>query len=93
MQEVEVYSVIGAEAFTRLVAAFYRLVRQDDILGPMYQAQDLSGAERRLRDFLIGRFGGAADLHRTKRPSSPPRAPFSVFYQSDCPRPMDAFDE
>jgi hemoglobin len=27
-------------------------------LGPMYPAQDLSGAEQRLRDFLIGRFGG-----------------------------------
>jgi hemoglobin len=58
MHEVEVYSVIGAEGFTRLVAAFYRLVPQDDVLGPMYPAQDLSGAEQRLRDFLIGRFGG-----------------------------------
>jgi hemoglobin len=58
MQELDVYSVIGAEGFTRLVAAFYRQVPQDDLLGPMYPAQDLSGAEQRLRDFLIGRFGG-----------------------------------
>ncbi len=58
MQELEVYSVIGAEGFTRLVAAFYRQVPQDDLLGPMYPAQDLPGAEQRLRDFLIGRFGG-----------------------------------
>jgi hemoglobin len=58
MQEFEVYSVIGAEGFTRLVAAFYRQVPHDDLLGPMYPAQDLSGAEQRLRDFLIGRFGG-----------------------------------
>jgi hemoglobin len=58
MQESEVYSVIGAEGFTRLVAAFYRQVPHDDLLGPMYPAQDLSGAEQRLRDFLIGRFGG-----------------------------------
>jgi hemoglobin len=58
MQEVEVYSVIGAEGFTRLVAAFYRLVAQDDLLGPMYPETDLAGAEQRLRDFLIGRFGG-----------------------------------
>jgi hemoglobin len=58
MQELEVYSVIGAEGFTRLVAAFYRQVPQDDLLGPMYPAQDLSGAEQCLRDFLIGRFGG-----------------------------------
>ncbi|HXM63613.1 MAG TPA: globin [Terriglobales bacterium] len=58
MQEVEVYSVIGAEGFTRLVAAFYQQVPQDDLLGPMYRATDLPGAEQRLRDFLIGRFGG-----------------------------------
>ena len=58
MQELDVYSVIGEEGFTRLVAAFYRQIPQDDLLGPMYPAQDLSGAERRLRDFLIGRFGG-----------------------------------
>jgi hemoglobin len=58
MQEFEVYSAIGAEGFARLVAAFYRQVPEDDLLGPMYPAQDLSGAEQRLRDFLIGRFGG-----------------------------------
>jgi hemoglobin len=58
MQELEVYSMIGREGFTRLVAAFYRQVPQDDLLGPMYPAKDLRGAEQRLRDFLIGRFGG-----------------------------------
>lgn len=58
MQELDVYSLIGAEGFSRLVAAFYRQVPQDDLLGAMYPAQDLSGAEQRLRDFLIGRFGG-----------------------------------
>jgi hemoglobin len=58
MQEFEVYSIVGAEGFGRLVAAFYRQVPQDDLLGPMYPAADLSGAEQRLRDFLIGRFGG-----------------------------------
>jgi hemoglobin len=58
MQELEVYSAIGTEGFTRLVAAFYRQVPQDDLLGPMYPALDLPGAEQRLRDFLIGRFGG-----------------------------------
>jgi hemoglobin len=40
------------------MAAFHRQVPQDDLLGPMYPAQDLSGAEQGLRDFLIGRFGG-----------------------------------
>ena len=58
MQELEVYSMIGMEGFTRLVAAFYRQVPQDDLLGPMYTMRDLPGAEQRLRDFLIGRFGG-----------------------------------
>jgi hemoglobin len=58
MQELEIYSMIGVECFTRLVAAFYRQVPQDDLLAPMYPATDLPGAEQRLRDFLIGRFGG-----------------------------------
>ncbi len=58
MHEHEVYSMIGAEGFTRLVAAFYRQVPQDEFLGPMYAARDLEGAEQHLRDFLIYRFGG-----------------------------------
>ena len=35
-----------------------RRCRRDTILGPMYPADDLPGAEERLRDFLVGRFGG-----------------------------------
>src|SRR5690242_17925500 len=58
MDEMTLYSVIGEEGFARLVAAFYRQVPADDILGPMYPADDLPGAEERLRDFLVGRFGG-----------------------------------
>src|SRR6202142_3591952 len=58
MPDLEIYSMIGAEGFGRLVAAFYRQVPQDDLLGPIYPASDLAGAEQRLRDFLIGRFGG-----------------------------------
>jgi hemoglobin len=45
MQELEVYSMIGTEGFMRLVAAFYRQIPQDDLLGPMYPATDLPGAE------------------------------------------------
>jgi hemoglobin len=56
--DTHVYSVIGEDGFTRLVAAFYRRVAIDDILRPMYPEHDLAGAERRLRDFLIQRFGG-----------------------------------
>ena len=56
--DTNVYSIIGEDGFTRLVAAFYRRVATDDILRPMYPGDDLAGAERRLRDFLIQRFGG-----------------------------------
>jgi hemoglobin len=58
MDDQEVYSAIGEDGFNRLVAAFYRQVPADDILGPLYPAGDLAGAEERLRDFLIFRFGG-----------------------------------
>jgi hemoglobin len=58
MDESEIFQAIGEQGFERLVAAFYRQVPHDDILGPMYPREDLAGAEQRLRDFLIGRFGG-----------------------------------
>jgi hemoglobin len=58
VEENEIYSAIGQEGFERLAAGFYRQVPGDDILGPIYPADDLPGAEQRLRDFLIGRFGG-----------------------------------
>jgi hemoglobin len=58
MDEANIYAIIGEEGFTRLVAAFYRQVPEDDILGRMYPEQDRKGAEQRLRDFLIYRFGG-----------------------------------
>jgi len=58
VEEHQIYSFIGQEGFQRLVAAFYRQIPADDILGPMYPAHDLEGAEQRLRDFLIFRFGG-----------------------------------
>ena len=58
VQEAEVFSLIGEEGFARLVAAFYRQVPADDVLGPLYPKDDLAGAEARLRLFLIQRFGG-----------------------------------
>jgi hemoglobin len=58
MEEHQIYLAIGAEGFQRLVDAFYRQVPGDDVLGPMYPANDLPGAKQRLRDFLIFRFGG-----------------------------------
>lgn len=58
MEEKDVYEAIGEDGFQRLVAAFYRQVPGDSILGPMYPAEDMAGAEDRLRDFLVFRFGG-----------------------------------
>jgi hemoglobin len=60
MEDHEVYGAIGAEGFERLVAAFYRQVPDDDVLAALYPAHDLEGAEQRLRDFLVYRFGGPA---------------------------------
>lgn len=59
MSEEEVITTVGEDGFHRLVAAFYRQVVTDDILGPMYPKHDMAGAEERLREFLIFRFGGS----------------------------------
>jgi hemoglobin len=64
--DTEIYSLIGEEGFTKLVAAFYRRVPTDDILAPMYPNHDFAGAEERLREFLIQRFGGPQH-YSTKR--------------------------
>jgi hemoglobin len=56
--EGQVFARVGEEGFKRLVRAFYSQVPADDVLGPMYPANDLAGAERRLAAFLIYRFGG-----------------------------------
>ena len=58
MEDQDIYAAVGEDGFRRLVSAFYRQVPGDDILGPMYPSGDLAGAEQRLRDFLVGRFGG-----------------------------------
>ena len=58
MDDSEIFQAIGEDGFERLVAAFYRQIPGDDLLGPMYPPDDLDGAEQRLRDFLVGRFGG-----------------------------------
>jgi hemoglobin len=58
MKEEDVYPAIGEEGFERLIRAFYAQVPDDPILAPMYPQDDLAGAEQRLRDFVIGRFGG-----------------------------------
>ena len=52
-------SSLSEQQVTDMVAAFYRKVREDDLIGPMYPQDDWDGAEKRLRDFLIYRFGGS----------------------------------
>src|ERR1700683_5615828 len=85
MQELEIYSTIGAEGFTRLVAAFYRQVPRGDVLPPLYPANDLPGAEQRLRDFLIGRFGGP-QTYIEQRGHPRLRARHSPFYINQAAR-------
>ena len=50
----------GMETFERIVARFYDGVRADEVLRPMYPAEDLAdgSAERRLRLFLAQYWGG-----------------------------------
>lgn len=66
MIDNEVYSAIGGQGFERLVAAFYRQVPSDDVLGPMYSPHDLEASQHRLRDFLIFRFGGPPSYIETR---------------------------
>ena len=56
--ESKIHRIIGDEGFDRLTEAFYRRVKTDDLLRPMYPEDELLEAQHRLRDFLIQRFGG-----------------------------------
>ena len=57
--EAIVMEALGEAGFAGLTAAFYRRVREDALIGPMYPESDWEGSEKRLRDFLIFRFGGS----------------------------------
>ncbi len=50
---------LGEPVLRSMVAAFYRRVREDEVIGPLYPQEDWAGAEKRLADFLIYRFGGS----------------------------------
>jgi len=56
--DTQLHALIGDDGFARLIVAFYRRIPADPILGPMYAGRDMAAAEWRLREFLIGRFGG-----------------------------------
>lgn len=64
--DTQIFPLVGEAGFTRLVAAFYRRVPADEVLGPLYPPADLAGAERRLRDFLVMRFGGPDRYAQTR---------------------------
>ena len=58
-RQVTFYEAMGGEpTFRRLVAGFYRRVAEDDVLRSIYPEADLSGAEERLRLFLMQYWGG-----------------------------------
>lgn len=80
--ESELCARLGADAFERLVAAFYRRVPGDELLGPMYPEADMAGAEARLAAFLVFRFGGS---DRYVRERGHPR-----LRQRHFPFPIDA---
>lgn len=54
----KLYGQVGEEKLREMVSAFYRRVKTDDTLGPMYPDDDWEGAEKRLADFIVYRFGG-----------------------------------
>ncbi len=59
MNEAEVMACCGEAGIRRMVAAFYRRVREDDLIGPMYPKNDMEGAEERLAEFLLFRLGAS----------------------------------
>lgn len=59
MTEKEVMETCGEDGIRRMVGAFYRRVRTDDLIGPMYPEDDWEGSEERLAEFLLFRLGGS----------------------------------
>jgi hemoglobin len=60
MDEIStLFGRVGETKLRGMVTAFYRRVRVDDLIGPMYPADDWEGAEKRLADFIVYRFGGS----------------------------------
>lgn len=66
MNEAEVMKTCGEDGIRRIVAAFYRRVTADDLLGPMYPADQIEAAEERLADFLLFRLGASTRYVETR---------------------------
>lgn len=64
--ESDVMKACGEPGIRAMVAAFYRRVRYDDLIGPMYPDDDWEGSEERLADFMLFRLG-ASDAYMEKR--------------------------
>ena len=62
----EVMAACGEHGIREMVAAFYRRVRTDELLEPMYPADDWEGAEERLASFLLFRLGGSRQYVETR---------------------------
>src|ERR1700741_2285001 len=59
MDQQSFYDAVGgAETFNAIVSRFYAQVPDDEILSQLYPADDLAGAEERLRMFLEQYWGG-----------------------------------
>lgn len=54
----QLHDTLGEPTIRGLIAAFYRRVREDDLIGKMYPPDDWAGSEKRLADFIVYRFGG-----------------------------------
>ena len=64
--EQDVMKACGENGIRAMVAAFYGRVRHDELIGPMYPADDWEGSEERLADFMLFRLG-ASDAYMEKR--------------------------
>ncbi len=57
---------LGEDRVRAIVARFYARIRSDDLLAPLYPDDDWEGAEERLADFLVMRFGGSQRYAETR---------------------------
>jgi hemoglobin len=68
-QPQSLYDAVGGEpTFRRIVARFYELVADDEVLRPLYPEADLGPAEERLRLYLVEHWGGPAAYTRLRGP-------------------------
>ncbi|MEY3895406.1 MAG: hypothetical protein RLZZ214_925 [Verrucomicrobiota bacterium] len=66
MNEAEVMEICGENGIRQMVAVFYRRVRTDELIGPMYPEDDWDGSEQRLAEFLLFRLGASTRYLETR---------------------------